>query len=373
MSSVGSLIWAARGRIGLAVVILAAQFALLEGAFRTFRGGESGPAFQALFMQDPRVGYRLQPGATARYTTPEFSTDLAINAQGVRDDEVIGPKPPGERRIVVLGDSLVLSVQVPFEQTFCHLLETELNLARVGGVRWRVINAGVQGYGVVDEYLLFRHVAEQFEPDLVLIAAFPGNAASAADKAAWLDNDGPVAGAATTTVSGLRRIVRSSMVLQQARLRYDQLKARILAPTPERPLAAFLKEPTPQLAQGLAVAQRATGMIAERAARVGARTAVVLMTARFQTDDPDFGRLAAAVAEAGGELDRHAATDRYRAALAPLGLPMFDLLPVLSAEPNRGELFFQRNVHFTRRGHVVAADAIFRFLTSSGLAADVAR
>ena len=113
----------------------------------------------------------------------------------MRDEAPIGPKAPDERRIVVLGDSLVLSVQVPFEQTFCHLLEVELNRARVGGVRWRVINAGVQGYGVVDEYLLFRHVAEAFEPDLVLIAAFPGNAASAADKAAWLDNDGPTVGA----------------------------------------------------------------------------------------------------------------------------------------------------------------------------------
>ena len=373
MSSVVSLIWAARGRIALALVVLVVQFALLEGAFRTFSADESGPAFQALFMQDPRVGYRLRPGATARYTTPEFSTDIAINPQGVRDDAPIGPKAPDERRIVVLGDSLVLSVQVPFEQTFCHLLELELNRARIGGVRWRVINAGVQGYGVVDEYLLFRHVAETFEPDLVLIAAFPGNAASAADKAAWLDNDGPTVGAGAATVSSLRRIVRSSMVLQQARLRYDQLRARLLAPTPERPLASFLKTPTPQLLRGLDVAQRATAMIAKRAEGVGARTAVVLMTARFQTDDPDFGRLAQAVKDAGGELDRHAATDRYKAALAPLGLPTLDMLPILSAEPDRGALFFQRNVHFTRRGHVVASHALFTFLTSSGLAADVAR
>ena len=39
----------------------------------------------------------------------------------------IGPKPPGERRIVVLGDSLVLSVQVDEQQTFCQLLEDRLN------------------------------------------------------------------------------------------------------------------------------------------------------------------------------------------------------------------------------------------------------
>ena len=30
----------------------------------------------------------------------EYSTDLRINAQGVRDDEDVGPKGPNERRIV---------------------------------------------------------------------------------------------------------------------------------------------------------------------------------------------------------------------------------------------------------------------------------
>ena len=53
------------------------------------------------------------PGARTRYTTVEFSTELTINGQGVRDDREIGPKAPDERRVVVLGDSLVFAVQVP--------------------------------------------------------------------------------------------------------------------------------------------------------------------------------------------------------------------------------------------------------------------
>lgn len=360
------------GRVVLAVVILLAEFAVLEGAFRILSGSEAAPAFQSLFMQDPRVGYRLRPQARARYTTDEFSVDIAINAQGVRDDSDIGPKASDERRIVVLGDSLVLSVQVPFEQTFCHLLEVELN-QEPNGVRWRVINAGVQGYGVVDEYLLYRYVAENFDPDLVLVAAFPGNAEAARDKEAWLVHDGPVAGVGTTTVTRVRRLVRASMVLQQARVRYDQLRARITGPTTERPLLSFLKDPPPEVFAGLAVARRATGMIAERAKARGARTAVVLMTARFQTDDPDYGRLVAIVRQAGGELSRDAATDRYREALAPLGLPTLDLLPILAEQPDRRDLFFQRNVHLTPRGHVVVAHVLADFLKSSGLAVQAAR
>ena len=364
--------WPLRGRIVLALGVLLAEFAALEAGLRVAGGSEAAPAFQALFMQDPEVGYRLQPNATARYTTDEFSTDIRINAQGVRDDADIGPKAADERRIAVLGDSLVLSVQVPFEQTFCHLLEQDLN-RRATGVRWRVINAGVQGYGAIDEYLFYRHVVENFDPDIVLVAGFVGNVAAAKDKAAWLDADRPDTAATADAVAGVRRVVRSSMVLQQARLRYDQLKARLQGPTTERPLTAFLKDPPASVNEGLDIVRRATGKIAARAALRGARTAVILMPARFQTDDGDFARLADAVKKAGSELDRTAATRRYEQALAPLGLPELDLLPILSAQPQRSTLFFQNNVHFTPRGHAIVAQAIADFLQSSGLATAAAR
>ena len=85
------------------------------------------PSFQGLFETDPAIGYRLKPHARTRFTTSEFTADIAINGAGLRDDDEIGPKPPHERRIVLLGDSLVLSVQVPFRQTFGELLEQRLN------------------------------------------------------------------------------------------------------------------------------------------------------------------------------------------------------------------------------------------------------
>src|SRR5947207_3340679 len=103
-------------RLLLGAAILAGQFGAIELGLRLEGGSEAAPAFQALFLQDQRVGYRLKPNTSTRYTTVEFSTELAINGQGVRDDREIGPKAPGERRIVVLGDSLVLAVQVPLEQ-----------------------------------------------------------------------------------------------------------------------------------------------------------------------------------------------------------------------------------------------------------------
>ena len=44
----------------------------------------------------------------------------------MRDDRDLGPKRPGQTRVVVLGDSLVNSVQVSAGETFMAQLEREL-------------------------------------------------------------------------------------------------------------------------------------------------------------------------------------------------------------------------------------------------------
>jgi hypothetical protein len=325
-------------------------------------------------MDDPVVGHWLRPGARTRYTTVEFSTEIAINPQGVRDDRDLSVKAPNERRVLVLGDSLVLSVQVPLAQTFCQRLEARLAAADPQH-QWRVINGGVQGYGPVDEWLFFRHVGEALRPDIVLVVAFVANdAVEANDKEAWIDGGGaPASTSLDTAATTVRRLTRSSMVLQLARVRVDQLRSRLTGPGPERPLTTYLADPPPDIAHGLEVTRRAYGLIAARASTFGARSALVLMPARFQTDDADYGRLAATVQSGGGQLVRDAATERFRAALAPLGLPMLDLLPVLARQPDRAGLFFQRNVHLTPRGHDVVATALFDFLGAAHLIEPPAR
>jgi hypothetical protein len=146
-----------------------------------------------------------------------------------------------------------------------------------------------------------------------------------------------------------------------------------VAGTPERPLASYLTEPPPVVQEGLEISRAAFGRVAERARDIGARTGIVLMPARFQVNDEDFGHLSRAVREAGGELSRDAASTRFREALTPLGLPMVDLQPTLFAQPDRDGIFFQRTVHLTPRGHDVVAQALFDFLQSSRLLAPAQR
>src|SRR4051794_20307193 len=164
-------------------VILVAQFGVFETALRVWGHSEAAPAFQGLFEADAAAGYRLKPNARGRFATSEFDTEIHINAQGIRDDEPIGPKPADERRILLLGDSLVLSGQGPLSPTLGALPERRLNRHR-SAPRYRVINAGVQGYGPVEELLFFRSIAARFEPDLVLDTVFVGNDAEEAVRSA---------------------------------------------------------------------------------------------------------------------------------------------------------------------------------------------
>lgn len=355
-------------RLLLLLVVMGVWFGVFEAALRQWGSSEAAPAFQGLFTGDPVIGYRLAPGARTQFTTAEFDTDIVINNAGVRDDEHLGPKPPGEKRILVLGDSLVLSVQVPFSTTFTEHLERRLNAdaGRDGVERYRVINAGVQGYGPVEEWLFYREVLRHLEPDLVLVSVFVGNdAEEAVTSQVKLKDNRPAAEILRESlVTRLRRLVRRSMVLQVLRLRVVAATERFRSTSgpPEPPLQSYAANPAPRIAEGIELTRQAIALIAADAARLGARTGILLMPARFQLDDGDYGRLREIVAQSGGDLRRDAATERFAAALARTGLPVFDLLPPLRAAPPGADLFFQENVHLTPRGHGIVGDALAEFV-----------
>jgi lysophospholipase L1-like esterase len=354
-------------RLLTAALVLVGEFFAFEGFLRWRGGTEASPVFQQIFLPDDRIGYRLRPGAAITFSTREFTTDIAINGQGVRDDP-IGAKAPGERRIVVLGDSIVLAVQVDLTKTFCKVLERRLNARAARGTSYRVINAGVQGYGPVEELLFYRHVAAAFAPDLILVTAFVANDAVEAADAAWRLEPprSRSVEAREETERTLRRVVRRSIVLQVARQRVNQFAERLgRSPAPERPIATYLEDPPDFITQGLEVTQRVIRTLATEASAHGARTAIVLMPARFQLDPAEFNRLRAVVEPMGGKLRVDGASERFQATLAPLQLPMLDLLPRFRESGENP--FFATTVHLTASGHERVASALDTFVTDQHL------
>ena len=354
-------------RVLLFAGILLVQFVIFEFALRRWGSSEAAPAFQGLFTGDDRIGYRLQPNARAHFATAEFETDIAINNVGVRDSEDLPPKAPGERRVLILGDSLVLSVQVPFDQTFGELLEAQLNAS--SSARYRVINAGVQGYGPVEQLLFFRRIVDQVQPDIVLATVFVGNdAEEAVVSEPKLSGKRDSAEALRESfVTSLRRTVRRSMVLQLLRLRVVTATDRFqFKAPPEPPLQSYAAEPPPRIARGIEITRACLQQLRVEAEQRGARVAILLMPARFQVDDGDYGRLRQTVKETGGELLRDAATTRFSEGLADLAVPMTDLLPPLRQSLPGPDLFFQQNVHLTPRGHQVVANHLVTFFGAHG-------
>jgi lysophospholipase L1-like esterase len=362
--------WTSNAALLCAVILV--QFGVFEAAMRLRGGTEAAPEFQQLFMPDPVLGYRLRPGATARLKTADFDTRITINHEGVRDRE-IGPKAAGECRIVVLGDSLVMSVQVPVEQTFVAQLERRLNESAVPPATFRVINAGVQGYGPVEEYLFHREVTAALAPDIVILGLYPGNDAVEAGAAGYkLREGGPARpaddglGAWQRFTQWRRRMIRRSIVLQVARMRVTTVLDRFgWRPEIDPPLRTYLRDAPPEITKGVGVMKDAVSRLAALTRSQGARLVVVLLPARFQVDDGDYGRLQEIVERSGRTLERDGATERFKAALADLDVPVFDALPPLREAARQSDVFMQSTAHFTPFGHAALSGALERYLKAS--------
>jgi hypothetical protein len=362
-----------QSRWALICAIVLVQFGLFEVAFRLEAGSEAAPAFQRLFLQDPRVGHRLAPGVSTRYTTSEFDTVITVNHQGVRGPE-IGPKSPDERRVVVLGDSLVLAVQVPYEQTFTDRLERALNASALAPRTYRVINGGVQGYGPVEEYLFHQYVTSPLAPDVVVMALYVGNdaieaAASGLRKASGTPTtSAPPPSRFERFTLWRRRMIRRSMVLQIVRLRVTTLLGRFgWHQEVDAPLRTYLPDAVPEIVRGLAITHDVVARMKALTGANGQRLVIMLMPARFQVEDGDYRQLKAIVEESGKTLERDLATVRFKQMLTDLDVPVFDVLPALRAAPEPGRLYFTSTAHFTPYGHEVVARALGTFLRQAGL------
>jgi transposase len=93
---------------------------------------------------------------------------VRINQHGVRErDELPLQKPPGERRIVCIGDSFTFGWGIPEEQNWVRLLEDAL---RQQGQDVRTINCGAAGTVCIDEYVVgLQRRFHQFGPDQVIL------------------------------------------------------------------------------------------------------------------------------------------------------------------------------------------------------------
>ncbi|MBI4035021.1 MAG: hypothetical protein HY381_01330 [Candidatus Chisholmbacteria bacterium] len=115
-----------------------------------------------------RWGYfmAMSPNLVLLYQASEFTTEVKISKQGLRNREVVIPKPAGVYRILALGDSFTFGWGVDEGKTWPRLVEAGL---RERGLPVEVINAGVPGIGPFRERLICQAYADQFGVDAFII------------------------------------------------------------------------------------------------------------------------------------------------------------------------------------------------------------
>ena len=113
----------------------------------------------------PLLGWSLREGWAGNWAwTGGFSR---INAQGLRADQPVGPKTAGERRLLVVGDSVTFGAKVQTGQAYPAQLEQAL---RAAGADWHVLNGGVSGYDPAQERDWLAELGWPLEPDVVAVA-----------------------------------------------------------------------------------------------------------------------------------------------------------------------------------------------------------
>lgn len=147
-----------------------ASFAITIAAIEMFLGAfmpqrEFIPNLRIVYEADDDIGFVLKANVK---TELGFDT----NRYAMRDyDHYSVVKPADTYRILVLGDSFTFSITT-MEHSFPKYMERLFSKSKMPV---EVLNAGVSGYGVDDEYYYYLKKGARFTPDLVVIGFYVGN------------------------------------------------------------------------------------------------------------------------------------------------------------------------------------------------------
>jgi lysophospholipase L1-like esterase len=349
---------------------------------------------------DPVLGVRLIPGDRGWWTQEdrEFVVPVQINQEGLRDVEHRYAKPPGVFRILVLGDSFVEAMHVPLERTFPRQLEERLNRDS-GAAAIEVISAGVSGYGTASEVLYFEQKGKRYQPDLVLLAFYPGN--DVKNNSPTLEDtlkpvygpDGALqrvaAEQAQPQLQGWRGLLARSAAyhycrqllllrhpgLARALVRHGWLKAGAIRTAPQQdgiPIDYGVYAPSPN--REWREAWSHTDDLLERLQRDvsanGARLVVAVLSTRDQIYPQSWQEIVAAHPHMRKrQWDLDGPQHRVESSCAEHGVPCVALAPAFRAAAalDSAPLYYRHDGHWTAAGHELAAAELTRFLEQQRL------
>lgn len=101
----------------------------------------------------------------------EKDVRIEINSLGFRDDEIPIEKPPGETRVIVLGDSITAADYLDSEQTFVEIAERRLNRGLERG-HIELVNTAISNTGLEEQVRTLEERALVLKPDAVVVCFY---------------------------------------------------------------------------------------------------------------------------------------------------------------------------------------------------------
>lgn len=348
---------------------------------------------------DPDIGYLLKPNLSITATDRESNEtyDLRTNSVGFRGPEWIVPKPPGVKRIAVLGDSFVEGRAYPEDRVFCGRLQTLLNESSTSE-RWEVMNLGVGGQNTATQLAVYQKIVKRLDPDLVILCVTLSNDIRENSRelshtdgvVCELEPDGRLNFTPPRRMNDLEIKNQSKFYLwQKAKMQFaaDRCRAWISAADLYDPLAKTRRN---QLAEtrrltavpledryqrAWSVTEKILELFQARVEEDGSRFCVVSLPNAWQIHPNLFDSLQSESRESEAlALDQP--IEQLSAIADRLGLDLLELTPAFRAElaefqqsapGDAGEdlLFLNGIGHFSERAHRLIGEEVFRFLNSS--------
>jgi hypothetical protein len=385
-------------RLTLMGLSLLFVLAMAEIAARVLRGrqqgGKEGREDAAYKEYDPALGWRKKKNAVVTYKRREYTVEVRMNSQGLRDPERAVEPRPGTFRVLALGDSFVEGYTVDFPQTVTQRLEARLNEA---GCSAEVINGGTSAYSTDQEFMFYETDGARYRPSLVLLFFF-WNDVLYTNQQEYFGTPTPVFEMRGDVLRLHRYPVKvkppeaarstteeadpggGSALLEMARERLW-----VGAPAVHNQLASVglwnpIPNVTPRLEmlvydrRDLAVIEDAwekvgavLAALKKRVAARGSSLGLVYIPSRMEIEEASFRATEEFYRLKVGAWDRRKVRNKLTGMGNSLGIPVIDLSPTLEAATNPFQpTYFTFDVHWNARGHDVASSTVFDWMKVSG-------
>lgn len=328
-----------------------------------------------------REGGFLLPDLDLQVVGPGGAAEFVTEGHGFRNREAVRvEKPPGRRRVFIVGDSFVAGYRTDQERTVGRVLERRL-AERGSGPLTDVVVVGAGYPGAALGW--FRRYGFRFAPDVMLLAVTLGNDPGQC----WLGREGlpadvlaglllppdaflhglagwlPVRADRSLRRWRLYRRARRALATDIVTSWYRDFPGRVHQLDPVHGLGLFYSgRPLPAVERSLADLLADLRELQEACAARGARLQVALVPQRFQTSLAEWRATESEYGLDPRGFERERPNRLLLQGCAAAGIDCVDLLPGFFGEGPRGLYQPSGDMHWSDAGHALAAELLARSL-----------